>query len=799
MIGKDLFVSVLCALFMIHCSGPASSTQETDEPDTEIEMEGPDTERAEDTLPPTEECTEDSDCGEVEICESSRTCVQGSCAVEPAPAGSDCGTFCNPGVCSEKGECGLQPPTDCPDIDGNLCTVPTCDVDADECREESLPTGASPYAENDCYIDAICVDGIVDTTNAGPSETALGCDALSENLDPLGCVDRYECVGGDVGCEPVFRPEGSQCWAEGGNNGNTCIGHSCVAGNCAVDTTYEYACTADELGETCGEECAECTEFSCLWIDDPSNPASSEKVPYCQAAATIGESCSLNSSCGLEQVCILGNQTEGPLGKETLGICSGGTEKTKEDCAEEMGLPPLPCILAGMVCDSETGGCTLDEELTSNWCSPPSSLCYDSTNTYCTHLDSGENWDAETGCHIAWADVDCDDGTSCTVDVCSKDDGAWVCAHEPVEGASCDDGDDCTTAGLCSNGTCAGIVAICQDLDDNPCTTVLCENGGCIDGVLLGEPCDDGDLCSILSVCTAIGCGDGLAIPCDDGNACTDDYCDPLLGCSSFNALGSCDDGDGCTLNDTCGAGICSGTPNTSCDDGVLCTDDFCAEGSCTATPNTALCDDGNSCTENDICSGGSCAGEVGLVSCTDFNNCTEDLCLPEGGCAHNNFPNGFPCDGGGANSCQNGSCVCTPSCDGVFCGNENGCGGICGCEESETCSAGKCVTGGVDYDGTWVVNGNNGMVTNTMVLDFDAASNTVTGVGEIAIIGASVPYTGTYNHPNFTLEGTYDLPFFGTHIETWDLTLNSPTSFSGTLQDTGETNDFIVNGVKTN
>ena len=53
-------------------------------------------------------------------------------------------------------------------------------------------------------------------------------------------------------------------------------------------------------------------------------------------------------------------------------------------------------------------------------------------------------------------------------------------------------------------------------------------------------------------------------------------------------------------------------------------------------------------------------------------------------------------------------------------------------------------------------------MVPTTMTLDFDAPSSTVTGNGVISIILVNVNYTGTYTHPDFTLEGSYSFGLFG-------------------------------------
>ena len=296
----------------------------------------------------------------------------------------------------------------------------------------------------------------------------------------------------------------------------------------------------------------------------------------------------------------------------------------------------------------------------------------------------------------------------------------------------------------------------------------------------------------------------GTPLPCEDDNVCTLDGCDPLTGCFNAPQSGTCDDGDACTENDVCGGGVCISGGTLSCEDDNSCTDDDCdsTEG-CVFTSNDDSCDDGDSCTGDDVCVGGTCVGTPGTVSCTDFNSCTEDLCLPSGDCAHNPIPDGFPCNGGGANSCQNGECVCVPQCDGNICDNDDGCGGLCGCGDGETCAAGKCVLGGGgdggdEYDGTWIVTGDNGMQANTMNLDFDAATNSVTGTGSILGL-ITIPYIGTYNHPDFTLEGSFS--FFGSpHNEVWDLTLNSPTNFTGTLMDDGETVPvFNVVGTKQN
>ncbi len=84
----------------------------------------------------------------------------------------------------------------------------------------------------------------------------------------------------------------------------------------------------------------------------------------------------------------------------------------------------------------------------------------------------------------------------------------------------------------------------------------------CGDGVLQGgETCDDGngvdgDCCS--ATCTYASLGSACE---DEGDACTSDTCDGAGTCvhAAVGEGASCEDGNPCTLGETCGGGICSG------------------------------------------------------------------------------------------------------------------------------------------------------------------------------------------------------------------------------------------------
>jgi cysteine-rich repeat protein len=117
-------------------------------------------------------------------------------------------------------------------------------------------------------------------------------------------------------------------------------------------------------------------------------------------------------------------------------------------------------------------------------------------------------------------------------------------------------------------------------------------------------------------------CGDGIvraaetggeAEQCDDGNVASGDGCDaacrvePCFTCAGepsacAPAAGPCDDGDPCTIDDTCTGGVCSGAP----------------------APDGATCDDENGCTTGDTCRSGACIG-AGRVACSVCGVCDRE------------------------------------------------------------------------------------------------------------------------------------------------------------------------------
>ncbi len=311
----------------------------------------------------------------------------------------------------------------------------------------------------------------------------------------------------------------------------------------------------------------------------------------------------------------------------------------------------------------------------------------------------------------------CDDSNVCTDDSCSAPSGTCVNTNNTDP---CSDGNACTLIDVCSGGSCApGTPKNCSD--NNVCTDDSCNttSGACIHNDNTA-PCTDGNACTLTDVCAAGSCVPGPAKDCSDGNVCTNDSCNTTSGaCVYSNNTASCDDGNGCTLNDACGGGSCQpGTPK-SCTDNNVCTDDTCSapSGTCQHTNNTASCDDGDGCTVNDVCGGGTCTSG-GPKDCSDNNVCTDDTCKsPSGTCQHAN--NTASCtDGDGCtvgDVCDHGDCVpgapknCadTNACTDDLCSSPSGtcthppntapCDDGNPCTTPDQCTGGSC--GGTPYD----------------------------------------------------------------------------------------------------
>lgn len=307
--------------------------------------------------------------------------------------------------------------------------------------------------------------------------------------------------------------------------------------------------------------------------------------------------------------------------------------------------------------------------------------------------------------------VACVEGLCESTDLCAEGEGCnadGVCVATCSANADCDDGDACTGTETCDGGLCAaGTAVVCND--DVACTDDTCDAGTCVfeDNCAAAETCNMGTgICEIL--CTSDG-----DCP-DDGNICTTAICIDGV-CEIDNNTAACDDGDVCTGGDACADGVCAGnaiagcctvdvttgvtegcadtqtcnTDTNRCEDQCVvdndcandndpCTDETCNAGVCESTFNTSACDDGDLCTSGDVCDGaGGCAGTAVScpqdLACNPVNgNCEAVTCDTNADC-----DDGFSCT---ADTCNVGTkkCVHTKineACDdGLHCTGEEFC-----------------------------------------------------------------------------------------------------------------------------
>lgn len=146
----------------------------------------------------------------------------------------------------------------------------------------------------------------------------------------------------------------------------------------------------------------------------------------------------------------------------------------------------------------------------------------------------------------------------------------------------------------------------------------------------------------------------------------------------------ACDDGDFCTVGDTCSAGVCTGAPNDcagvtpgSCQE-IVCDS---AAGACVARGSVAL--NGTACTFPDLCvtgttcSNGTCGGGVRTT------------------CDGDDLPTPGQCEAAGCNPAT-GACEIHPAREGETCVDPSD-----RCVSDSTCTAGECVTGTTPVDCT--------------------------------------------------------------------------------------------------
>jgi hypothetical protein len=540
-----------------------------------------------------------------------------------------------------------------------------------------------PCEDNDECLSGFCVDhlgeGVCSIECQEECPPGWTCESMGSGPDVLfACISQMTNL-----CRPCR--DSNDCKAPGG----------------AEDVCVSYG----EEGAFCGGECA--TDGDCPWGFSCLTTVTVDGIGTLQCAADAGvcpctaksvtlslwTNCEVTNefgSCPGKRVCTEEGLSDCDAEVPTTELCDG----LDNDCDGDIDEPGLFEGKLVELCDDEND-CTEDACKGVAGCSYAAQSgieCVDGNP--CTVADHCE----EGVC--AGSTVDCDDSNVCTDDSCDETGGCVFVANS----AKCDDEDPCTVADQCEAEECGGVAVDCQCMTDEDC--VALEDGDVCNGTLVCDTAKLPHLC-VVKPNSTITCGDpeGVDAP------CLKSACDPVSGECSFAPKADdipCNNGNACTLNDSCLAGKCAGGAPANCNDGNPCTDDSCdgVEG-CSSLPNDGECDDNNPCTDGDHCSEGACI-PVSLVDCDDNNPCTQDLCNMNGGCVHNIVAGACsdsnPCTLN--DQCINGACAPGPSpdcnddnpCTDDSCGEDGACLHLANsgqCDDGNECTAGDHCAGG--------------------------------------------------------------------------------------------------------
>jgi len=172
-----------------------------------------------------------------------------------------------------------------------------------------------------------------------------------------------------------------------------------------------------------------------------------------------------------------------------------------------------------------------------------------------------------------------------------------------------------------------------------------------------GTACNDGNACTLTDSCQSGVCAGSSPVVCTASDACHNvGTCAPATGVCSNPAKpngSACNDGSACTQVDSCQTGVCTGSSPVVCSPLDQChTAGVCnpANGACSnpAAVDGTVCSDGNACSRTDTCQSGACAG-ASFVVCTASDACHDvGTCAPAiGVCSNPPSPDGTVCDDG--------------------------------------------------------------------------------------------------------------------------------------------------------
>ncbi len=672
---------------------------------------------------------------------------------------------------------------DCGTDEGECSSgVQTC-VDGvwGECEGEVRPQPEiCDGVDNDC-------DGEVDEDpEQSLCDDGIKCNGV-EVCDQGQCIpgDPVDCSGLDGACYTgTCQEKDGSCARQVIEDGTSCDdGNFCtVGGTCNQGVCESEARDCSGAGDQCNEGVCDAQAEACVPRPLSDGTACDDGI-FC----TVGDSCQAGTCEGSARDCsAAGDQCNEGVCDEQAGACvpepvaddttcDDGLYCTVDDSCQQgqcTGGSPRECSASGGSC--RTGTC--DEQADSCTGDPVADGTACTNSEFCTVNDT-----CLAGDCVAGDPRDCSAaGDQCNDGVC--DEANRTCVPQPVaDGTTCDDGQFCTADDVCNSGTCEGSTRDCSGAGDQ-CNDGTCDesNDACVPQPISdGTSCDDGQFCTVSDTCTSGTCG-GSARSCDSASdQCNDGVCDEDADSCVADPVDdgtSCDDSQFCTVNDVCTAGSCGGASRDCSAAGDQCNDGVCDENNdlCYAEPvaDGTSCDDSAWCTVGDACSSGICDGESRDCSAED-DQCNDgacdesnDTCYPEP------VADGTVCDDGAwctvNDTCTSGTCE----------------GGSRDCSSYDAqCSVGTCDDGGDECFAEPVADGTSCDDSDSCTANDECNSGTCSGVSNYPVADAGSDQTVV---PNTTVQldgsASYD-PNGQALTHNWSFS-SRPSGSSATLSD---------------
>ncbi len=606
---------------------------------------------------------------------------------EEGESQTSCPSDCVPSQCKKDSDCkGLE--------DDNLCNGQLyCDITSSNVAEwkcTELPGSVIDDADCTTSYNTVC------SKNACNPKTGK-CE-MAPVPDGSVCDDQDFCTQKDVCSAGVCASGKNVCQCQQDSDcglykkDDLCGGKQYCdkkTGTCQLNPATVVECS-DEKDTTCSKNACNPQTGKCQFTA-ASDGLSCDDADFC----TKGDVCSAGTCAPGKFVCQCKKDSDcGPLDPKDLckgqqycnlktGTCQlnpatvvtscpsvDNTVCSKNACNPKSGKCQMTAQPDGLSCD-DSNGCTLKDACQTGKCTPGKNICQCQKDADCGPIDpknlcAGQQYcDQKTNkCQLNPKTVvtvcPTVGNTACAISACSPKSGKCEMTAQP-DGTTCEDGSLCTKNDACFAGVCKAGANACQCQSDADC-----------------GPKVPGDLCQGLQFCNKakgkceLNPNTIVKCPTAVDSTCSKNSCIPATGKCQMTAVASgtgCSDGNTCTQNDVCSAGVCKSGANTcecqndadcaTLEDANLCNgtlycdksvkkcvvnpatvvqcssskDSTCSKNVCTPKtgkcamspqPDGLSCNDLNKCTAPDVCKSGVCSSGKNVCQCQKDADCAK-------------------------------------------------------------------------------------------------------------------------------------------------------------------------------